>query len=306
MVRTLAGDLAALDGIQVVVSRDPRLEPLPPPIIMERPPASGDVWRFWRRRIEEADAVWPVAPETGGLLERLSRLVLDCGRVLLSSRPEAVRIAASKRTTVLHLHRRGVSVAPVWSAREELPESPTGWVVKPDDGAGCEDTRLFCDRQTLESWLDAGQRRDGYVVQPYLPGVPASLSLLCREGEARLLACNRQLIELNDGVFRYRGSVVNGLRDTDGALAALARAVAAALPGLWGHAGVDLVLAESGPVLLEVNPRLTTSYAGLRASLGVNPARLALDLLDAPAGAMAARLGSKTVRVDVEGRSHGR
>jgi predicted ATP-grasp superfamily ATP-dependent carboligase len=31
--------------------------------------------------------------------------------------------------------------------------------------------------------------------------------------------------------------------------------------------------------VLEVNPRLTTSYAGLRDALGINPARLVLDLL---------------------------
>ena len=43
-----------------------------------------------------------------------------------------------------------------------------------------------------------------------------------------------------------------------------------ALPGLRGYIGVDLVLTESEPVVIEVNPRLTTAYLGVRSALGGN------------------------------------
>jgi predicted ATP-grasp superfamily ATP-dependent carboligase len=59
----------------------------------------------------------------------------------------------------------------------------------------------------------------------------------------------------------------------------LADAIAAALPGLWGHVGVDIIDGEAGPVVVEINPRLTTTYAGLRTAMGVNPAALVLRLL---------------------------
>ena len=52
-----------------------------------------------------------------------------------------------------------------------------------------------------------------------------------------------------------------------------------AIPGLWGYVGVDLMLAKEGPVVLEINPRLTTSYCGLRRALGINTAAMVLDLL---------------------------
>jgi predicted ATP-grasp superfamily ATP-dependent carboligase len=48
---------------------------------------------------------------------------------------------------------------------------------------------------------------------------------------------------------------------------------------LWGYVGVDLVLTGDGPVVLEINPRLTTSYCALRPALGLNTAALVLDLL---------------------------
>jgi tyramine---L-glutamate ligase len=54
--------------------------------------------------------------------------------------------------------------------------------------------------------------------------------------------------------------------------------VARALPGLAGYVGVDLMVGESGMTVLEINPRLTTSYVGMHAAIGDNPARMVLDL----------------------------
>ncbi len=60
-------------------------------------------------------------------------------------------------------------------------------------------------------------------------------------------------------------------------------AIVEALPGLYGWVGVDFIMAEGMPMILEVNPRLTTSYCGLRAARGINPAQLLLDTLQGKA-----------------------
>jgi predicted ATP-grasp superfamily ATP-dependent carboligase len=141
--------------------------------------------------------------------------------------------------------------------------------------------------------------RAAWVAQPFVQGTAGSLSLLAREGQATLLSVNRQRIAVMDDELVLLGCVVNGLGRTDGRLRRLAGDVAAALPGLWGYAGVDLIATPSGPQVLEVNPRLTTSYAGLRESLGVNPAELVLDLLfgDCP---QVSHLGGRPVDVCLE------
>jgi predicted ATP-grasp superfamily ATP-dependent carboligase len=93
------------------------------------------------------------------------------------------------------------------------------------------------------------------------------------------LSVNRQRITVHEGSFRYHGSVVNALADAGGRFQALAQSIVAAIAGLWGYFGVDLVVSDSGPVVVDVNPRLTTSYAGLRSGLGINAADMVLSAL---------------------------
>ena len=46
---------------------------------------------------------------------------------------------------------------------------------------------------------------------------------------------------------------------------------------IWGaERRIDVILTDRGPLVVEVNPRLTTAYAGLHRALGRNPAALAL------------------------------
>jgi predicted ATP-grasp superfamily ATP-dependent carboligase len=74
MLGTLVKDLGDVPGVEVVSTRDARL-PVPDCAAAFRPIGAGeDPWPVWRRLAGEVDAVWPVAPETGGALERLSEM----------------------------------------------------------------------------------------------------------------------------------------------------------------------------------------------------------------------------------------
>ena len=96
---------------------------------------------------------------------------------------------------------------------------------------------------------------------------------------ATLLTANCQQVREVSGRFELEAILVNGIPDAHVRYAGLARAIADAIPGLWGYAGVDLILTGNGPVVLEVNPRLTVSYAGLRSALATNPAKPSLSAL---------------------------
>lgn len=228
--------------------------------------------------ILEADAIWPLAPESNGVLESISRRVLLHNKILLGSTPAAVHLTGSKYRTSQALRAAGIAAVPTYRAHAALPSDSSAWVVKPDDGAGCSDTRIFSPPKAARKWI-AAQTNGGYVLQPYISGRPCSLSVLCGHGEAVLLGCNDQRIAVSDNQFHDMGSTVNGIEDASGELERLTRRVISALPGMWGYAGIDFILTDQGPVVLEVNPRMTLAHAGLHASIGANPVEMLLNML---------------------------
>lgn len=279
MLHALLADLLEVPGVAVTVTRDARLPPLTAPVRSITITDPRESWSLWEDLARQADGVWPIAPETDGALERFSRMVEASGRRLLNSRADAVAVASSKAATTAVLAAAGLPVVPVWRVGAVAADGPpeTGpWVVKPDDGAGCIDTRLIRDHADWRVWLGETDR-SGFVAQPFQPGTPASLSMLCRGGRAWPLTANRQTVSLSGGRFSYSGGIVGGMALTP-TLTDLAQGVAAALPGLFGCVGVDVIVGPDGPTIIEVNPRLTTSFVGVRRATGLNVAAAVLDL----------------------------
>ena len=275
MLRALLDDLARVPGIEVLATRDPRLPPLHGVDVHVASP-DEDPLALYARCVAAADAAWPTAPETDGMLERLASETLRQEKLLLGCRPEAVRLATSKRGTARALASAGIASVPTFALSDGLPPLDGPWVTKPDEGAGCTDTLLVPDVRAARERL--ALMPDGMVAQPWLEGTSASLSLLCAAGRAALLSVNLQHGEVSDGWLGVGAISVNARRDDDGTLARLGGRIAAAVPGLWGYVGVDLVLTPAGPVVLEINPRLTTSYCGLRRELDLNVAEQVLAL----------------------------
>lgn len=300
MLTALVKDLASLDGVEIVTTRDKRLPALRAKADVLMIDEPGEFWPGWTELIRSADVVWPIAPESGGILSRVCDLAVDANRRLLASDPQSVRLTSSKLLTARHLSKSGIPTVPTAPLRngEKLRKAPA-WVVKPDDGAGAANTRLVDAAGNLDGWAAANPGTH-MILQPYVSGPAVSLSLLCRDGAAWLLTCNEQLIENSGNEFRYRGFIVGGREARRAEYQPIASAIAATIPGLWGYVGVDLIDGPDGPIVLEINPRLTTSYAGLRRAIGVNPAGLVLDLLNWEIPDIQRALQVTPQRVDVE------
>lgn len=284
MLRAAVADFAALDGCDVITTRDPRLP--------------GELGARWVRTVspgtfDEAfdeclaacDAALVVAPEQGGLLAGLIERVERAGVLHLGSRSDAVRIAGDKLATLRRLAQAGLPVPVTVEAPAPEAAGAVGFplVLKPRDGAGCVGLRRVDDPADLaRAWAEARAAANGspLIAQPYVRGTHASASLLCGGVEPQPVSLNGQAI-VEDGRFEYCGGIV----PLEHPLAARALGVAgracALVPGLFGYVGVDLVLA-SDAVVMEINPRLTTAYTGLRRAAGAN---LAAAILDAARGA---------------------
>jgi len=281
MRNALLADLAEIPGITVVILHDGRIDNPGRPHghrVEYLPVSSARAFELaWRTQLARCDAVWPIAPETGGVLARLCRDAEVSGCALLTSSSAAVEVAGSKHQTIEALCRSGIPAISTRQANPGLVPSAFPVVVKPDDGAGCDGLRILGSAREWRDWMAGTEWMNG-IVQPLMAGDPRSVSALFARGRARLLSCNRQALRVTGGRFELGGCAVN-LPDTDRDDAErLAAAVATAIPELWGYAGIDFLQTGTGPVVLEVNPRLTTSYVGLRMALGINVAARVLDL----------------------------
>lgn len=227
-----------------------------------------------RRLSAACDAVWAVAPETDGLLQ-LTQAMVGAPR-WIGCDADTLRVAGSKRETLERLGAAGLLTP------REFGAAATHWVVKPDDGTSASHTRRHSSEMAARADLHVRLERSlSATIEPWVDGEPLSLSLLCANGEAELLACNRQRITIDGGGHvDFHGVDLDVLPRGDSrrpVLQALGRRVAAAMPGLRGYIGVDLVWhPQLGPIPIEVNPRVTVAYVGLSEQLGRN---LAADVL---------------------------
>ena len=278
VLRALLADLRAWGRFPVVTTRDRRLHSTP--LTADRV-VDLDAEVYPTRMVElarECGAALVVAPEGGGALERLSSLVSDAGVCLLGSLPEAVAVAADKWECYRRFAQAGLptprtirvspGAASVAAARLGYPV-----VVKPLDGAGCDGVGLATDDRVLKGAL--GQPAlcgaDSILVQKYASGSAASVSLLVADGRSTVLSLNEQRVRA--GIpFAYDGGVASWPHPRRAEACELAQRAVALVPGLRGYVGVDLVFGEETCWLIEINPRVTTSYVGLRRVVGLNMA----------------------------------
>jgi predicted ATP-grasp superfamily ATP-dependent carboligase len=221
-------------------------------------------------------------------LHDLTQLIEASPAVNLGCDAASVKLTTSKSATSAVLQQFGITTIPSYKADtfdSELgaDKFPNGYVVKPDDGAGCDLTWYFEDSNVLNRWLQSNAEvLFKFIIQPYQTGLAASFSMLCKQGKAWVLACNEQKIEIDKTNFhlKYSGSHINALTAHDADFNELAQRIAEAVPGLNGYVGVDVIIENGFIYVVEINPRITTSYIGLQQSLQYNPAELILVLTD--------------------------
>ena len=122
---------------------------------------------------------------------------------------------------------------------------------------------------------------EAVVMERWVEGEALSVSLLCGPGgvgEMEVLSINRQQIRVDeDGKVHYDGVTLDAiaLLSIPGEwITKLAQRVIDAMPGLAGFVGIDMVWhPRRGPVVIEVNPRVTSAYVGMSALLQRNLAR---------------------------------
>jgi predicted ATP-grasp superfamily ATP-dependent carboligase len=231
------------------------------------------------------DAVWLIAPETGRIHQQVARRFASKGATMLGSNVAAIRQASDKRALAQLLSRHDISHPETRVLRRDTDAASiaaaVGYpvVVKPAQGAGCIGVAVASTPRGLDVAVAHARAAAGagvLLLQKYVAGIPASVSLLADGARAVPLTLNSQHVLRR----RHRLVYTGGRTPLEHPLQSRAFDVAVRtcelIPGLRGFVGVDLVLTKTEAVVIEVNPRLTTAYLGVRKALRSNVAAMAL------------------------------
>lgn len=160
----------------------------------------------------------------------------------------------------------------------KTPEDWTGGypaIIKPRVGAGGMENRLVIDLKDLEmtmNVLDSSQ----YLLQEYIKGTVTSVSIISTGKQAVAIAVNEQLagIDTLTGMpFAYCGNITPYISEYNDWMRETSMNLAKEL-ALVGSNGVDFIITDKGPVVLEINPRFQGSIDTVERSTGLNIFRL--------------------------------
>ena len=275
MLQAVLRDCLHIEGLELFTTLDPRIELAQEITAAEAIQSTilqhDDDYRVIVQRLsQEVDGVLLIAPESDGLLSEFIAQLEDAQIRHFNSDSQSIQICADKLKCEQHLSAAGLTIVQSLSA-EEITQAVGAYIIKPRSGVGSEGLEVIQAEDLATRSIDLDQT----LVQPLLQGKHASMSLLCWQGAARILSCNEQCF--SQGISpRLQACRVNS-ESISIALDELASAIAKALPGLSGYVGVDYIETEQGIVLIEINPRLTSSYVGLSAALKENVAALCLQ-----------------------------
>ncbi len=273
MLHAVVSDFARLPGVEVRAIRDRGLEPFAIPGVREEPAEPASFKETAGRVLAECDAAFVIAPESDGILADHCRLVEGTDARWLGCSLAAIELCADKLRLAEVLEQAGVATVATTTPRE-----PSAWpvVLKPRFGAGCEDTYLV-DNKVEHHRVMAANQAGEFVQQPYIEAPSFSVAAIASPEGSIAFPPVRQRINVSQGTLSYVGGCLNHreiVAIPDEVIANIL--LATGIENGW--VGIDFLCPPDSAtmVVVDINPRLTTSYVAYREAADVNLAALLL------------------------------
>ncbi len=230
-----------------------------------------------------------IAPEFHGILRgQVAQIGMPNS---LNCSVEAIELCADKLRLAEFLQQHGIATietAPFnWANSQSLKSDWLPIVIKPRDGAGSQCTFRIASPAAITEVNEkfaADLAAYDFIQQPFVAGRALSMGVVIpgEQREMQLLPLCEQILS-EDSRFQFLGSRAGVFQRTklEAAAFELVRRCCELLPGLRGYVGFDLIEPTDRPgevVLVEINPRVTTSYLAYRQLVSGNLAAALLGL----------------------------
>jgi len=255
---------------------------------------------LFKKVLEECSYCFIIAPESSNTLYNLTKLVKKSNKELLSASLKCIHQSTSKIKVFKFLSKNKIPTPRTYripSTRRKLDVDfilkkfknlNCSIIIKPEDGVGAESIYYFeRENEILNFFRDFNKQLTldrHYIMQEFINGRDLSLSLLgfshvpkSQIPKPIILSINTQNVKINNqgAISEYLGGTtpvekIEGLIEK---VEMIFKKVE--FKGFNGYFGIDFISSEKESFsFIEINPRLTTSYLGVRNVINYNCAEL--------------------------------
>ncbi|MCW3997509.1 MAG: ATP-grasp domain-containing protein [Candidatus Bathyarchaeota archaeon] len=238
------------------------------------------------------DAAYVIAPESNGTLQTILKIIQNSGITSLNCSINGINKVSNK--IILYNFFKKNEVKSPKSINFNLLDSLSDiknkihknfsfpLIIKPAKGTSCEGISIVRNEKNLKAAILKIRKQtssEDFLVQELIEGMNVSVSLLSSGNKAMAISLNRQdlIIEEPDKMSEYKGGFVPFDTPFKNKSFRITEKIVELIKGLRGYVGIDLIFTNKEVFLMEINPRLTTSYIGLRRVININIAQAILD-----------------------------
>jgi hypothetical protein len=242
----------------------------------------SEFYSVFKKYITESDYYLIIAPEFDNILKKLTQ-VAENGNSTdpknLGCNSNSIDIAGDKLETYYTLKsfkkylpetRECKIKTDIRIINEICKDINYPVIFKPLDGVSGGGISLIKDKNQIKKGIEkimANSNLDSFIIQEFIKGSDSSVSLFIKNKNAFPLTLNYQFIKLEDPFeeTKYNGGYLPYINDSldKKEILHLTKRFIKIIPGLNGYVGIDLIISDK-PYIIEINPRLTTSYIGIR------------------------------------------
>jgi predicted ATP-grasp superfamily ATP-dependent carboligase len=238
------------------------------------------------------DAAYIIAPESNGTLQKILKIIQNSGITSLNCSINGIK-KVSNKIDLYNFFKKNKVKSPksmnfnlgdnLSDIKKKIQKNFSfPLIIKPTKGTGCEGISILRSEKSLKAAILKIRKQtssEDFLVQELIEGMNVSVSLLSSGNRAMAISLNRQdlIIEEPDKMSEYKGGFVPFETPFKNKSFGITEKIVELINGLQGYVGIDLILANKEVFLLEINPRLTTSYIGLRRVININIAQSLLD-----------------------------
>ena len=277
ILKSLLKDFNKISDLKIIYTRDYRykrvrgLKNIKCIFIKKNP------WKIWSSLIKNSNFFFPIAPESNGELLKLVKFGNDQKNNLIGSDVIAIKTTSSKYKTYKMLQKCSIPTIPTFKNIKEINfNNYNKWVIKPDDGAGCEKNYIFNNKNEILNFINLNKN---YVIQPLVKGKSYSVNIISNKSRFTILNFNKQKIYFNKKKIIFQGTKFLKKISYEKKIKKYISIIISKLVGLNSFFGIDFIIFKKKIFFIDINPRITTSYKNLNKNIKINVAEKILNTL---------------------------